>query len=686
MNLDAPIGVLHGIGPKTETMIQRLGVYTVRDMLLAFPRDYVQLPRVSRISELNTEGTYAFYAAPAAAPVLKSTRRMQVTLAKMTDGSGSVQAVWYRAPYIRSQLSGMARMVLYGRVAAKNQSYVMEQPALCPLEDYERLCDCLQPVYSLTKGISSKQFGKFVRIALESMGGNVEELPETVLERNHLMPLGDALWQIHFPTDQAELNRARKRLAFDEFFLFLIQMQRFKESTDRIPNEFPLEQDNDIADIIEKLPFPLTGAQQRALSEIETDIYGPYAMQRLLQGDVGSGKTILAFLSMVRMSRAGYQAAIMAPTEVLARQHYETFSEWVKVFGIDASVILLTGSMTAKQKREAYARMEEDAGALIVGTHALIQEKVNYRNLALVVTDEQHRFGVRQRETFAAKGMHQPHVLVMSATPIPRTLAIILYGDLDISVVDELPARRLPIKNCVVDDKKRETSWNFIAKEVEKNHQAYIICPLVEQNEELELEDVISYTRKLQDYWGGEVCVDYLHGKMSAAKKNEVMEGFLQNKIQVLVSTTVVEVGVNVPNATVMMIENAQRFGLAQLHQLRGRVGRGDAQSYCIMIQTTDSRLAKERLDILTKSNDGFFIAGEDLKMRGPGDFFGIRQSGLMEFKVADVFSDADMLSAASGEAKAYVEGCRINCAHEYPPLEERLRREYRAGDNSWNL
>lgn len=686
MNLDAPIGVLHGIGPKTETMIQRLGVYTVRDILLAFPRDYVQLPRVSWIRELDAEGTYAFYVSAASAPVLKNTKRMQVTLAKMTDGSGSIQAVWYRMPYIRSQLSSMGRMVMYGRVTAKNQTFVMEQPALYPMEEYERLCDCLQPVYSLTKGISSKQFGKFVRIALESMETGVEYLPEKLLKRNHLMPLSDALWQIHFPTDQADLNRGRKRLAFDEFFLFLVQMHRFKESASRIPNAFPLGDSSVIEETIHKLPFPLTGAQERALAEIEADIYGPDTMQRLLQGDVGSGKTILAFLIMIRMAKADYQSAIMAPTEVLARQHYETFLGWVDTFGLDIPVILLTGSMTAKQKREAYARIENEPGALIIGTHALIQEKVDYRNLALVVTDEQHRFGVRQRETFAAKGMHQPHVLVMSATPIPRTLAIILYGDLDISVVDELPARRLPVKNCVVDERKRETSWNFIAGEVKKRHQAYIICPLVEENEELELEDVISYTKKLRDYFGEAVCVDYLHGKMSAARKNEIMEGFLKNKIQVLVSTTVVEVGVNVPNATVMMIENAQRFGLAQLHQLRGRVGRGDAQSYCIMLSTTDSRQAKERLDILTKSNDGFFIAGEDLKMRGPGDFFGIRQSGLMEFKLADVFSDADMLSAASGEAKAYTEGCRNNQEHAYPPLEERLQMEYRNGDNNWNL
>lgn len=686
MNLDVSIGTLHGIGPKTETMMQKLGVYTLRDMLLAFPRDYVQLPRVSYIKDIAGEGSYAFYVHPMEAPVVKSTRHMQVTLAKLGDGSGRIQAIWYRMPYIRSQLANTDRIVAYGHVAWKNNAYTLEQPALISLEEYERLCDCLQPVYSLTKGISSKQFGKFVRIALESMDEEGDYLPEDIRQRNGLMSLSDALWQIHFPTGQAELNCARKRLAFDEFFLFLIQMQRFKESTDQIPNTFPLEKSDDMAELIAKLPFPLTGAQQRALAEIEGDIFGPYAMQRLIQGDVGSGKTILAFLVMIRMARAGYQSAIMAPTEVLARQHYETFSGWMKDFGLTFPVILLTGSMTAKQKRDACARMEEEPGALIVGTHALIQEKVNYRNLALVVTDEQHRFGVRQRETFAAKGMNQPHVLVMSATPIPRTLAIILYGDLDISVVDELPARRLPIKNCVVDDKKREASWNFIAKEVRNHHQAYVICPLVEENEELELEDVISYAKKMQDYFGDSLRVDYLHGKMTGAKKTAVMEAFLRNEIQVLVSTTVVEVGVNVPNATVMMIENAQRFGLAQLHQLRGRVGRGDAQSYCIMLSTTDSKHARERLDILNKSNDGFFIAGEDLKMRGPGDFFGIRQSGLLEFRLADIFSDADMLSAASHEAKAYVEGCRIRRDHAYVPLEERLRLEYRAGERSWNL
>ena len=373
----------------------------------------------------------------------------------------------------------------------------------------------------------------------------------------------------------------------------------------------------------------------------------PYAMQRLIQGDVGSGKTILAFLAMADCSHNGYQSAIMAPTEVLAVQHYESFKGLCDRFGLNIPLILITGSMTSKQKREAYDRISQFSNAMIIGTHALIQEKVTYKELALVITDEQHRFGVRQREAFFNKGQ-VPHVLVMSATPIPRTLAIILYGDLDISVVDEVPARRLPIKNCVVNTKFRPKAYEFIEKEVSLGHQAYIICPLVEESENAEGENVIDYAKKIKESLSPNISVGILHGQMKPKVKNEVMQQFAENKIQVLVSTTVVEVGVNVPNATVMMIENAERFGLAQLHQLRGRVGRGDAQSYCIMINTTDTDKSKKRLDILNHSNDGFEIANEDLKLRGPGDFFGIRQSGEMQFALADIYQDALELKQAS--------------------------------------
>lgn len=373
-------------------------------------------------------------------------------------------------------------------------------------------------------------------------------------------------------------------------------------------------------------------------------------MSRLIQGDVGSGKTIIALLGLLLVSLNGYQGALMAPTEVLAKQHFDSICEMLKAHNVPVKTELLTGSMTAKEKREAYARIESGEVQIIIGTHALIQENVHYHSLALVVTDEQHRFGVKQREKLAEKGM-TPHILVMSATPIPRTLAIIIYGDLDISVIDELPANRLPIKNCVVDTSYRKTAYSFIKRQVAEGRQCYVICPMVEESETLEAENVLDYARTLQEELGDSIKVSHLHGKMKQKEKDAIMEAFGQNKIQVLVSTTVIEVGINVPNATVMMVENAERFGLAQLHQLRGRVGRGKHQSYCIFMSASKTKETKERLDILNKTNDGFKIASEDLKLRGPGDLFGIRQSGILDFKLGDVFQDAKILQKASEAA-----------------------------------
>ena len=402
-------------------------------------------------------------------------------------------------------------------------------------------------------------------------------------------------------------------------------------------------------------------------------------MQRLIQGDVGSGKTIIAFLAMADAAHNDYQSAIMAPTEVLARQHYETFQKLCEEFGLKIPVVLLTGSMTARQKRMAYEALQLYPNAMVVGTHALIQERAIYDNLALVITDEQHRFGVRQREIFAEKGRH-PHILVMSATPIPRTLAIILYGDLDISVVDEVPAKRLPVKNCVVNTGYRNKAYAFIENEIKNGHQAYVICPLVEEVEGMETENATDYVKKLRQIFPEEIQLGLLHGQMKPAQKNKVMEAFMKNEVQVLVATTVVEVGVNVPNATVMMIENAERFGLAQLHQLRGRVGRGDAQSYCIMVNCSSAKTAERRLKILNESNDGFRIASEDLKLRGPGDFFGIRQSGELQFALGDIYQDAAVLRDASeavgellGEDPDLISGDHENLRHY---LEAFLMRE----------
>lgn len=440
---------------------------------------------------------------------------------------------------------------------------------------------------------------------------------------------------------------ARKRLVFDEFLVFALSVKQLKKENHQIENHYQIQESAAVSQLIASLPYHLTKAQLRVWHEIEEDMKSPVVMNRLVQGDVGSGKTMIAALAMFAAAKAGFQSCMMAPTEVLARQHYETFQKLCEEFGLKIPVVLLTGSMTARQKRMAYEALQLYPNAMVVGTHALIQERAIYDNLALVITDEQHRFGVRQREIFAEKGRH-PHILVMSATPIPRTLAIILYGDLDISVVDEVPAKRLPVKNCVVNTGYRNKAYAFIENEVKNGHQAYVICPLVEEVEGMETENATDYVKKLRQIFPEEIQLGLLHGQMKPAQKNKVMEAFMKNEVQVLVATTVVEVGVNVPNATVMMIENAERFGLAQLHQLRGRVGRGDAQSYCIMVNCSSAKTAERRLKILNDSNDGFRIASEDLKLRGPGDFFGIRQSGELQFALGDIYQDAAVLRDAS--------------------------------------
>ena len=540
--------------------------------------------------------------------------------------------------------------VFYGIVKKRKNQLIMEQPKIYTIAQYQELSDSLQPVYALTKGLTNNLVRKMEKQALESICLLDDFLPEELRETHDFCEYGQAVRQMHFPDSEYALKNARNRLAYQDFFEFILMMQMSKEQRVTAKNQFTFEENGMIEQIISKLPYPLTGAQKRTIDCIHNEMRGDYVMQRLIQGDVGSGKTIVAFLAMIDAASNGYQSAIMAPTEVLARQHYENFTQMCRDYDLDFPVILLTGSMTAKQKRDAYERMLLYPNALIVGTHALIQERAVYENLALVITDEQHRFGVRQRETLGKKG-EKPHILVMSATPIPRTLAIILYGDLDISVIDEVPAKRLPIKNCVVGTEFRPKAYEFIENQVKDGHQAYVICPLVEESENTEAENVTDYTKLLKAELP-DVRIACLHGKMKPAEKNRIMEEFLNHDTDVLVSTTVIEVGVNVPNATVMLIEDAQRFGLAQLHQLRGRVGRSDLQSYCIMMNTSESKESKKRLDILNRSNDGFYIAREDLKLRGQGDFFGVRQSGEMEFAVGDIFADAGLLQEAAEDVK----------------------------------
>ncbi|MBE5978418.1 MAG: ATP-dependent DNA helicase RecG [Paenibacillaceae bacterium] len=645
-----PIESLKGIGEKTGKLFQKIGVDTIEDLLEYYPRAYDTYEDPSPIAEIKPDSVMTVAGMLERTPDVKRYSRVQVVTAILRDGSGTMQLIWYNMPYLHATLKAGMRAVFRGKIIKKSGRLIMEQPEVYTAEAYGEIIHSMQPVYGQTKGLSNKTIVRAQKQALSARLIIRDYLPADLRRKHELAEYNFAIEHIHFPSDRKELLFARKRLVFDEFFLFLMAVRRLKDKRENKTSPFAIRLSEEVKTFQSRLPYSLTAAQQKVLDEVYADMTGGLVMNRLVQGDVGSGKTIIAILALLQAAFNGYQGALMVPTEVLARQHYESMNELFLQYQINKVPVLVTGSMTAKEKRIAYEKIANHQADIIIGTHALIQDKVIYDKLALVITDEQHRFGVGQRELLGKKG-EEPHVMVMSATPIPRTLAIIIYGDLDISVIDELPANRLPIKNCVVDTGYRKKAYDFIKKEVAAGRQAYVICPMVEASEMIEAENVVDYTAALKEALPG-MSIEYLHGKMKAKEKNSIMERFASGEISVLVSTTVVEVGVNVPNATVMMIENAERFGLAQLHQLRGRVGRGKYQSYCILVNGSDQDGTKERLDILNRSNDGFFIASEDLKLRGPGDIFGIRQSGEMEFKLGDIFTDANLLKTVSEEVK----------------------------------
>ncbi len=646
-NLDAPIDSLKGIGAKTKQTFEKAGIETLEDLIHYYPREYERYEAPVPVMELK-EGMYAAVSGRLLAPLqTRYVRGLSITSGLFGDGLESILVSWFNMPYLKNSLRSGVPYIFRGRIKAKGDRLILEQPAVFKPEQYQAVLGTMLPVYTLVKGMTNQMVTKAIRQVLEHRGLLAEHLPEAIRERYQIAEYNFSLEQIHFPKSEEGLREARKRLVFDEFFFFLLQLRGLKDARQKEQNQFEIREMPEPETLIQSLPYSLTGAQKRVWETIREELQQNTVMARLIQGDVGSGKTIISILAMVMTAANGLQSALMVPTEVLARQHYASFQELMEKNGFAFQAVLLTGSMTAKQKREAYAKIESGEVSVIIGTHALIQEKVNYHSLALVITDEQHRFGVRQREMLSEKGIF-PHTIVMSATPIPRTLAVILYGDLDISVINEMPANRLLIKNCVVDVSYRKKAYEFIRKEVEAGHQAYVICPMVEESEAMDAENVVEYTEVLRTELPPSFCIEYLHGRMKPKEKNEIMERFLANEIQVLVSTTVIEVGVNVPNATVMMVENSERFGLAQLHQLRGRVGRGGAQSYCIFLHKLDGKQIRERLDILCKSNDGFEIANRDMQLRGPGDLFGVRQSGMLDFALADIYSDADTLQQAN--------------------------------------
>ena len=647
---------LKGVGEKTEKLFQKIGITTTDDLLHYYPRNYDAYEEPEEIGSLKENTVAAIRATITTGVYVNKIRNLQVISITVADTTGRLAVAWFNAPYLKNTLKKGSCFILRGKVSRKKGRLEMEHPEIFTPAAYEEVLHSMQPIYGLTAGLTNKLIIKLMHQILEEQNLQTEFLPDEIKEYYHLADDNYALSAIHFPANMQELLVARKRLVFDEFLLFILAVQILKGKTEEAPNAFPMKPVWTTEQIMENLPYKLTRAQLNAWHEIERDLCSHTLMSRLVQGDVGSGKTILAFLAMVLTVENGYQAALMVPTEVLANQHFEAFTKLMEEQGITSChPVLLTGSTTLKEKRRIYGEIASGEANVIIGTHALIQEKVVYENLGLVITDEQHRFGVKQREALTTRG-NAPHVLVMSATPIPRTLAIIVYGDLDISIIDELPAMRLPIKNCVVGTSYRPKAYSFIEKQIRQGRQAYIICPMVEESEGADGENVTDYTQRIREIFPSDITIGMLHGKMKPKEKNQIMEQFASGEIQVLVSTTVVEVGVNVPNATVMMVENAERFGLAQLHQLRGRVGRGEYQSYCIFMQGNEQEETSKRLEILNKSNDGFFIAGEDLKLRGPGDLFGIRQSGQLEFRIGDIYQDADVLKAASDAAGGILE------------------------------
>lgn len=661
---------LKGVGEKTKKSLLKLGISYIEDLYTYFPRQYDEMAspvciKESRVGEINTLLVRLKYA-----PTTRRVKNLSISICTFFDETGAIEAVYFNMPFITKTMKSGCEYVVRGFVRQKGNKLQIEHPKLYAKDEYEMIQNTLQPIYPLTEGVSNHFISKCIKQAFEieelwNLQKNNDFLPGDVIKEYGIMEKGECIYNLHLPKTEETLLRARNSLVFREFFLFTLRLRMLKRQNQQDNSGAVMEETIYTKRLMESLPYRLTNAQMRTLSEIQKDLQSGLQMNRLIQGDVGSGKTIVAMLSVLMCIANGYQCAFMAPTEVLAKQHMEFAMELVEKYKMPLKPVLLTGGV--KEKKEIYNYIAKGEVNLVIGTHAIFQEKVEYLNLGLVVTDEQHRFGVNQREKLVGKGI-KPHILVMSATPIPRSLAIILYGDLNVSVMDELPKNRIPIKNCVVSTKYRKQSYDLMLSEIAKGRQIYVICPMVEAEEnDMGLENVIDYAKKLKSVMPENVRIAYLHGKMKGNQKEKVMQDFSDKYIDILVSTTVIEVGIDVPNATVMLIENADRFGLATLHQLRGRVGRGKEQSYCIFMSQTDNQKTLERLEILKNSNDGFFIANEDLRLRGAGDLFGIRQSGEMQFHLANIYRDAEILKKSAAAVDKI-------CSEDYELAEEILK------------
>ena len=637
------ITILNGIGQKRAESFRTLGVYTVDDLLRFYPRTYEDRTQIKKIAEVK-DGDTVCIRARAVSPLRENfvRKNMYVCSLKVSDGTGFLEIVWFNNRYIKNMIDVKKEYVFFGK-ATYSKRMQMHSP-LFEESGRNLLTGRIFPVYSLTSGLTQKNIGAAVADSLRNFEAE-ETLPEHIRQKYNLCSLPYALRNIHFPKDSEALSIAKRRLAFEELFFFQTALRYLKEDRSSMVS-VPLKNTECVEKFISSLPYPLTNAQKRVISEISNDLKKTTPMSRLVQGDVGCGKTMIAAAAMFVCAQAGYSSAMMAPTEILAQQHYETLCGLFEPFGI--KVALITGSMTQKERKLITEDILNGEIKVIVGTHALISEKTELGNLALIVTDEQHRFGVAQRKSLEEKGKN-PHTLIMTATPIPRTLALILYGDLDISIIDELPPGRKKVDTFVVGEDMRMRIYAFLKKETDAGRQAYVVCPAVEPSEIEGIRDVLTHSAELQKVLSG-TSVEFIHGKMKPSEKDAVMRRFKDGEIKVLVATSVIEVGVNVPNASVMVIENAARFGLSQLHQLRGRVGRGSDKAYCILFPGENFPADSPRMSIMKESSNGFKIAEADLKLRGPGEFFGARQSGLLTFKIANIYCDTELL-AETGEA-----------------------------------
>ncbi len=643
---------LKGVGDKNAALFARLGIESVYDLILYFPRTYKKMPPLSKVNELREGELCAVRLTVDDDFYFKKTANNAVTTVSGYDATGKVSMTFFRVTYLRNLLKKGSEWVFLGVVKRKGRHYAFEMPEIHKISEYIESLKNLQPVYPLTKGINSKTISKYVNSSIEHYSPFKDSLNENIIKEFDFPTLSRALADIHFPVDSEDYVKARNRLAFEEFYEFFIELNEIKKAYNRLKSNYVFIETAEYARFKTQIPFELTKGQNDALNDILGDLCGGYVMNRLVQGDVGCGKTIIAFLSCVLCASNGYQSAFMAPTEVLAAQHFTKFKELNERYSLNLNIAFLSGSTTAAQRKDILSGLSDGSINLVVGTHALIEDNIEFEDLALVITDEQHRFGVLQRETLNEKG-NAPHVLSLSATPIPRTLASVYYTGLQVSVIKDKPSNRIPIKTGLRSAEDRLDGLRFLYTKVKAGQQAIIVCPMIEENEDTNLSNVSDYAKFLKDLMPKDVRIGILHGRMKNNEKNRVMQYFANGDIDILVSTTVIEVGIDVPNATVILIENAERFGLATLHQLRGRVGRGKLESFCILINGSGKEEENERLNVMLESDDGFYIADEDLRLRGPGDLTGVRQSGDVRFKIADIYRDRDLFFKAKEFADA---------------------------------